>query len=137
MPVVRTMLAWNSLQISSSYCKTYWNQVAFIKGCVHVSEQWKNLKGYFFKFLIKEKTFKQSIAPTSRYQWLKAVSVSDLTKHYIAFSAFITQNFEALLVLSQSKQAMIHFFLYPCLIWFQILWLNLWRRKLYQIIISK
>ena len=38
------------------------------------------------------------------------MSVSDLTKHYIAFSAFITQNFEALLVISQSKQAMIHFF---------------------------
>ena len=64
----------------------------------------------FFKFVTKEKTFKQRIAPTSRYQRLKAVSVSDLTKHCIAFSAFITQNFEALLVPSQNKQAMIHFF---------------------------
>ena len=78
--------------------------------CVHVSEQWKNLKEYFFKFLTKEKTFKQRMAPTSRYQWLKAVSVSDLTIHCIVFYAFITQNLEALLVPSQSKQAVVHFF---------------------------
>ena len=92
--------------------------------CVHLSEQWKILKEYFLKFLTKEKTFKERIAPTSRYQWLKGVSVSDITKHCIAFSAFVTQNFEALSVPSQNKQAMKHFFPYPCVIWFQILWVK-------------
>lgn len=70
---------------------------------VHFPEQWKSLKDYFLKFLTKDKTFKQRIESTSRYQWLKGVSVSDLIKHSIAFSAFITQNFEALLVQSQNK----------------------------------
>ena len=82
--------------------------------CVRVLEQWKNLKEYFLKFLPKDKTFKQRIAPTSRYKRIKTALESVVTEPYIAFCAFTTQDFEAFLVPFQNNQPMIHI-LYPAM----------------------
>ena len=68
----------------------------------------ENLKEYFLKFIPKDKTFKQRIAPASRYKGIKTALESALTEPYIAFCAFTTQDFEAFLVPFQNNQPMIH-----------------------------
>ena len=63
----------------------------------------ENLKEYFLKFIPKDKTFKQRIAPASRYKGIKTALESALTEPYIAFCAFTTQDFEAFLVPFQNN----------------------------------
>ena len=79
--------------------------------CVRVLDQWRKFKGILSK---RTKTFKQRIAPTSRYKRIKATLESGLTEPYIAFCAFTSQDFEAFLVPFQNNQPMIHI-LYPAM----------------------
>ena len=68
----------------------------------------ENLKKYFLKFLPKDKTFKQRIAPTSRHKRIKPALESTFIEAYIAFRAFTIHIFEVFVVPFQNNQPMIH-----------------------------
>ena len=79
---------------------------------VQCLEQWPNLKEYFLKFLPKQKNFKREIENTARYTHLKTCFAYPTMEAYVAFVAFVAQDFEAFLLPFQSKDPMIHI-LYP------------------------
>ena len=68
----------------------------------------ENLKEYFLKFLPKDKTFKQRIAPTSRHKRIKPALESAFIEAYIAFRASTIHIFEVFVVPFQNNQPMIH-----------------------------
>ena len=78
-------------------------------------EQWPNLKEYFLKFLLKQKNFKHEIENTARYTCLKTCFADPTMEAYVAFVAFVAQDFEVFLLPFQSKDPMINL-LYPAML---------------------
>lgn len=62
----------------------------------------------------RTKTFKQTIAPISRYERIKAALESAHTEPYTTFCAFISQDFDTFLVPFPNNQQMMHT-LYPAM----------------------
>ena len=81
---------------------------------VRCLEQCPNLKEYYLKFLPKQKNFKREIENTARYTYMDTCFEDPTVETYVAFVAFITQNFESFLFPFQSKDPMIHL-LYPAI----------------------
>ena len=71
-------------------------------------EQWPNLKEHYHTFLPKQKNFKWEIENTARYTQLKTCFADLPMDAYAVFVAFVVQDFEAFLLLFQSKTHMIH-----------------------------
>ena len=78
-------------------------------------EQWPNLKEYFLKFLLKQKNFKHEIENTARYTCLKTCFADPTMEAYVAFVAFVAQDFKVFLLPFQSKDPMINL-LYPAML---------------------
>ena len=62
----------------------------------------------------RTKTFKQTIAPISRYKRIKAALESAHTEPYTTFCTFISQDFDTFLVPFPNNQPMMHT-LYPAM----------------------
>ena len=75
---------------------------------VQCLEQWPNLKEYLFKLILKQKNFKRKIENTPRYTRLKTCFADPTMEAYVAFVAFVAQDFETFLLPFQSKNPMIH-----------------------------
>ena len=75
---------------------------------LRLPEQWKNLKEYFIIFLPWQKNFKREIECTIRYKRIAENLKSTLTPAYLAFVAFVSQDFESFLLTFQRKEPMIH-----------------------------
>ena len=80
-------------------------------GCL---EQWPNLKEYILKFLLKQKNFKWEIENTARHTRLKTCFSDPSMEAYIAFVAFVAQDFEVFLLPFQSSDPVIRL-LYPAM----------------------
>ena len=88
------------------HSSTRW--VTLRKICVQILEQYKNLREYFLTFLPKTSSFKAHVQKTERYQRIKAILEDDLSIPYIAFIAFIANDFEIFLTTFQSMKPKIH-----------------------------
>ena len=82
---------------------------------VQCLEQWPNLKEYFLKFLPKQKNFKREIENTARYTSLKTCFADPTREVYVAFVAFVAQDFEAFFMPFQ-KQGPYDSFRYPAML---------------------
>ena len=82
---------------------------------VQCLEQWPNLKEYFLNFLPKQKNFKREIENTARYTSLKTCFADPTREVYVAFVAFVAQDFEAFFMPFQ-KQGPYDSFLYPAML---------------------
>ena len=88
------------------HSSTRW--VTLRKICAQLLEQFKNLTGYFLNFLPKTSSFKSSIKNTERYQRIKKVLESESSVAYIAFVAYLANDFEIFLKTFQSMETRIH-----------------------------
>lgn len=90
------------------HSSTRW--VTLKKVAVRMLEQWKNLEEYFLVFLPKQPNFKgkNGIKENKRYQQIKKALENDLTKLYLSFIAYASQDFESFLFLFQSDEPLIH-----------------------------
>ena len=79
---------------------------------VRILQQWKNLKEYFLKFLLKQSNFKSTVITIDRYKRISVALQNPLTKAYISFCAFSASDFEDFLLPFQSDEPKIHL-LYP------------------------
>ena len=75
---------------------------------VKVLEQHQNLREYFLKFLPKTSTFKSTVRDTERYKRIKEVLGNETSVPYIAFIAFIANDFKIFLKTFQSMKSRIH-----------------------------
>ena len=71
--------------------------------CPSRVEQWKNLKEYFIIFLPRQKNLKREIECTIRYKRIAESLKSTLTPAYLAFVAFVSQDFESFLLTFKEK----------------------------------
>ena len=92
------------------HSSTRW--VTLRKICVKVLEQYQNLREYFLKFLPKTSTFKSTVRDTERCKRIKEVLENETSVPYIAFIAFIENDFEIFLKIFQSMKSRIHI-VYP------------------------
>ena len=80
--------------------------------CLRTLEQYENLKEYFLVKLPREDSFRQNILPTDQYQHIRDSLNHKTTEGYIAFAAFVSQEFKSFLIPFQSSEPVIHL-LYP------------------------
>ena len=80
--------------------------------CLRTLEQYENLKEYFLVELPKVDSFRRNILPTDRYRYIKDSLNDKMTEGYIAFAAFISQEFESFSIPFQSSEPMTQL-LYP------------------------
>lgn len=88
------------------HSSTRW--VTLRKICVQILEQYENLRRYFLTFLPKTSTFKSAVKETERYKRIKTVLEGETSIPYIAFIAFIANDFEIFLTMFQSMKPKIH-----------------------------
>ena len=93
--------------------ETRWVSMKYV--VVWSLEQWPNLKGYFLKFLRKQKNFKREIGNATRYTRLKTCFPDPFMEAYVVLVAFVAQDFEAFLLPFQIKDPMIDL-LYPAVL---------------------
>ena len=93
---------------SLKHSSTRW--VTLKKVTVQILEQWENLTEYFLNFLPKQPNFrfKNDLQENKRYQRIKEKLEDELTQPYLAFIAFVSQDFESFLVQFQSDAPLIH-----------------------------
>ena len=93
---------------SLKHSSTRW--VTLKKVTVRILEQWENLTEYFLNFLPKQPNFrsKNGLQENKRYQRIKEKLEDELTQPYLAFIAFVSQDFESFLVQFQSDAPLIH-----------------------------
>ena len=98
--------------LSLKHSSTQW--VTLKKGTVRILEQWENLTEYFLNFLPKQPNFrsKNGLQENKRYQRIKEKLEDELTQPYLAFIAFVSQDFESFLV-QFSKRCAINSFTLP------------------------
>ena len=92
-------------KFAKKHAETRWLSMKFV--AVRVVEQWVNLTEYFLKFLPKQKGFRQ-VEKTERYQRIRDSLQEDVTLAYVAFTAFVSSDFETFLLPFQSSKPMIH-----------------------------
>ena len=92
------------------HSNTRW--VTLRKICVKGLEQYQNLREYFLKFLPKTSTFKSTVRDAEWYKRIKEVLENETSVPYIAFIAFIANDFEIFLKTFQSMKSRIHI-VYP------------------------
>ena len=100
-------------EYAKEHAETRWVSMKYV--AVRCLEQWLNLKEYFLKFLPKQKNFKREIENTAGYTRLKTCFADPTMEAYVAFVAFVAQDFEAFLLPFQSKDPIIHL-LYPAML---------------------
>lgn len=88
------------------HSSTRW--VTLKKVCCRLLEQFENLKKYFIDFLPTTSTFKKTVKETARYKRIEESLSNKLTVPYLAFIAFIANDFERFLTMFQSMKPMIH-----------------------------
>ena len=98
------------VEYTKKFAETHWVSMKYV--AVRCLKQWSNLKEYFLKFLPKQKNFKGEIENIARYTHLRTCFADPTMEAYVAFVAFVVQDFEAFLLPFQSKDPMIHL-LYP------------------------
>ena len=83
-----------SLEYFSTRCFT------LKKVTVRILEQWENLTEYFLIFIPKQPHFKSKngLQENERYQRIKEKLEDKSTQPYLAFIAFVSQDFESFLV---------------------------------------
>ena len=96
--------------------------------CLRTLEQYENLKEYFLVELPKVDSFRRNILPTDRYRYIKDSLNDKMTEGYIAFAAFISQEFESFSIPFQSSEPMTQL-LYPEMCKFLICLLQKFIRK--------
>ena len=107
------MFHCNLLQVAEyakKHVPTRWITMKYV--CLRTLEQYENLKEYFLVKLPKEDSFRRNILPTDRYRYIRDSLNDKTTEGYIAFAAFVSQEFESFLIPFQSSEPMIHL-LYP------------------------
>ena len=92
------------------HSSTRW--VTLRKVYVKVLGQYQNLREYFLKLLPKTSTFKSMVRDTERHERIKEVLENEASVSYIAFIAFIANDFEIFLKTFQSMKSRIHI-VYP------------------------
>ena len=100
-------------EYAKKHAETRWVSMKYV--AVRCLEQWPNLKEYFLKFLLKQKNFKHEIENTARYTCLKTCFADPTMEAYVAFVAFVAQDFKVFLLPFQSKDPMINL-LYPAML---------------------
>ena len=95
---VTNVTAWYALRHVSSRWLTLKPVI------LRLLEKWKNL----ITFLPQQKSFKRVIESTIRYKRITENRKSKLTPAYLAFVAFVSQDFESFLLTFQGKEARIH-----------------------------
>ena len=97
---------------AKKHVPTRWITMKYV--CLRILEQFKNLKEYFLVKLPKEDSFRRNILPTDWYRYIRNSLNDKTTEVYIAFAAFVSQEFELLLISFQSSEPMIHL-LFPAM----------------------
>ena len=75
--------------------------------CLRILEQLLNLKEYFLKFLPKSKQYNE-LKKTERYQRIRSVLANSISKVYLSFCAFSSEDFESFLLQFQFEEPMVH-----------------------------
>ena len=90
------------------HSSTQW--VTLKKVTVRILEQRENLTECFLNFLPKQPNFrsKNGLQENKRYQRIKEKLEDELTQPYLAYTAFVSQDFELFLVQFQSDVPLIH-----------------------------
>ena len=118
-----------SVHYGLCHVETRW--LSMKRVAVRIINQWENLCQYFLKFLATQKTFKQTVKKTIRYQSIKSALESDSTRIYLSFLVFAASLFEKILLTFQCEEPLIHLLLLICVNYTAIFFKSLSKRSYY------